>query len=221
MGHRSKECPSKQSKKEESSKPETEAASKKRPSAGLIPDMIGDTKATEASELFRAWGKVRDQTALMFFDSGARANFITPDLASKLGIRTEEMGSTHEAAMVAPGLSMPVTPIIGKLRIHIQDYVDSEEFYIMPLEGCDVILGMPWFHRVRAKADFFDRKITFSFRGRSIVRDVKLKGDSVPVVSTAAISKVIKNHLSAYLVFAKEKQEVEESNLNILDQGRL
>ena len=58
----------------------------------------------------------------------------------------------------------------------------------MPLEGCDVLLGMSWFHKVRARADFFDRKIAFSFRGRSIVLDVKLKGDSVPVVSASVIS---------------------------------
>ena len=95
----------------------------------------------------------------------------------------------HEASMAAPGLSVPVTPIIGKLRLHIQDYVDAEEFLIMPLEGCDVLLGMPWFHRLKASTDFFHRKIAFSHRGKSIVLDVKLKGDSIPIVTAATISK--------------------------------
>ena len=94
----------------------------------------------------------------MFIDSGARANFITPNLASKLEIRAEEMGTLHEATMAAPGLSMPMTPIIGNLRLHIQDYVDAEDFYIMPLEGCDVLLDMPWFHKVKALADFFEER---------------------------------------------------------------
>lgn len=145
--------------------------------------MVGETKATEASELFKAWGKIRDQTALIFFESGATSNFISPDLACKLGIKTKEMGSMHEAAMAATGLSIPTTPIIGKLRVHVQYYVDSKDFYIMPLEGCDVIMGMPWFHRVKATTNFFDKKITFSFRGRNVVLDVKLKGDSAPIVS--------------------------------------
>lgn len=107
------------SKNKDAPKPETESAGKKKPSAGLVPDMIGDSKEDEASELFRAWGKVRDQTALVFFDSGTRANFISPELASKLGIRAEEMGTMHEASMAAPGFSVAVAPIIEKLHLHI------------------------------------------------------------------------------------------------------
>ena len=51
--------------------------------------------------------------------------------------------------------------------------------------------------------------------------DVKLKGESVPLVSASAISHVMKNHISAYLVFAKEREEVCESNLSTLDGERL
>lgn len=38
------------------------------------------------------------------------------------------------------------------------------------------------------------------------VADANLKGESIPAVSTSAISKVMKKHLTAYLVFAKEEQ---------------
>ncbi|MCO5570159.1 hypothetical protein L7F22_023876 [Adiantum nelumboides] len=69
----------------------------KRPMAGLVPDMVGNKPNLDASELCRAWGKVRDQTMLIFFDPGAKANFISPELASKLGIRPEEMEYTAEA----------------------------------------------------------------------------------------------------------------------------
>ena len=177
------------------------------------------------SKLFRAWGKVRDQAALIFFDPGANfhceGKFHSPDLAARLGIELEEMGSMDEARMAAPGLGVPITPIIGKPRIHVQNYVDLEDFFIMPLEGCDVLLGMPWFHRLKASAQFYDKKIAFTHRNRDIVLDVKLKGDSVPLVSASAISKVIKHHNFAYLVFAKEREEVCESNLSTVDGERL
>ncbi|MCO5582351.1 hypothetical protein L7F22_036245 [Adiantum nelumboides] len=68
----------------------------------------------------KAWGKVRDQEVLVFFDPGARATFISPELASKLGIRAEEMGMTGEAGLACPGHSEAVTPVLGKLRLHIQ-----------------------------------------------------------------------------------------------------
>ena len=51
--------------------------------------------------------------------------------------------------------------------------------------------------------------------------DVKLKGGLVPLVSALTISHVIKNHISAYLVFAKEREEVCKSNLSTLDGEKL
>ncbi|MCO5594207.1 hypothetical protein L7F22_048232 [Adiantum nelumboides] len=149
---------------------------------------------------------------------GARANFISLELASKLGIRAEEMGMTGEAGLACPGHSEAVTPILEKLRLLIQSYVDAEEFHIMPLQDCDVLLGIPWCYRLHV-VDTFHKKITLVHRGKTHVLDVKLKGESVPVVSASAISSVIKNHLSAYLVFAKEVHEV-ESNLSKLDKDR-
>ena len=161
-GHFAKECPQKTA-MEVDDKSESKGK-KPKPSAGLVPDMVSDQPNTDATELCRAWGKVRDQTVLVFFDPGARANFISPELASKLGIRAEEMGLTGEAGLACPGHTEPVTPILGKLRLHIQSYVDAEEFHIMPLEGCDVLLGIPWCYRLHAMVDTYNKKITLVHR---------------------------------------------------------
>ena len=90
----------------------------------------------------------------------------------------------------------------------------------MPLEGCDVLLGMPWCHRVRAVVDTFNRKNSLTHEGKSIVLNIKLKGESVPVVSASAISSIMKNHISACLIFAKEKGDTRETNLGQLDKAR-
>ncbi|MCO5548159.1 hypothetical protein L7F22_001617 [Adiantum nelumboides] len=93
---------------------------KPKPSAGLVSDLVGDHQQNmDATELCRAWGKVRNQEVLVFFDPGARANFISPELASKWGICAEEMGMTSEADLACPGHLEPITPILGKLRLHI------------------------------------------------------------------------------------------------------
>ncbi|MCO5609370.1 hypothetical protein L7F22_063596 [Adiantum nelumboides] len=107
---------------------------------GLEPDILGSADADASTELRRAWGQVRDHQSLVFFDLGARASFITPQLIEKVGIKTDEMGPAYTATMAAPGLEVAVTPMIGKLRLHIQGYVGHEEFFIMPLEGCDILL---------------------------------------------------------------------------------
>ena len=101
---------------EKSKNKDADKTKKKKPSAGLVLDMIGEIKIGESFELFKAWGKVRDQHALVFFDPSAKVNFISPDLATKLGVRLEKMGSLQEASMAAPGSAVPITPIIGKLR---------------------------------------------------------------------------------------------------------
>ncbi|MCO5576640.1 hypothetical protein L7F22_030455 [Adiantum nelumboides] len=60
-------------------------------------------------------GKVRDQQALIFFDNVAKANFISPELAT-LGVKPEEMGPQLDASLAAPGHEVAVRPLIGKLR---------------------------------------------------------------------------------------------------------
>ncbi|MCO5591325.1 hypothetical protein L7F22_045307 [Adiantum nelumboides] len=144
-GHFANECPQRYSKNKDDKF--DRKGKKPKPSARLVPDLVGDQQNVDATELCRVWGKVRDQEVLAFFDPGARANFISPELASKSGIRGEEMRMTGEAGLACLDHSEAVTPILGKLRLHIQSYVDAEEFHIMPLQDCDVLLGIPWCYR--------------------------------------------------------------------------
>ena len=46
------------------------------------------------------------------------------------------------------GKEVLVTPLVRKLCIHIQNYMDSKEFCVSPLLHQDVILGAPWSHRI-------------------------------------------------------------------------
>ena len=104
-----------------------------------------------ASQLLYTWGRVRDQSAFMLLDLGSTHNFISVELAQRLGINAEDMGPPLQALGAFEGQQVPVTTLIGKLRLHIQDYSDSEDFFISPLVHQDVILGMPWFHCLYAK----------------------------------------------------------------------
>ena len=50
----------------------------------------------------------------------------------------------------------------------------------MPLEGCDVLLGMPWIYRVHGVLDTFNKTVTLEHRGKTHVLNVKLKGELPP-----------------------------------------
>ena len=57
-------------------------------------------------------------------------------------------------------LSTLVTPIIRKLRIHVQEYVGVDKFYVMPLPDCDVLMGIPWHYDNKALIDVVEKTIT-------------------------------------------------------------
>ena len=107
--------------------------------------------------------------------------------------------------MANPGLFTPVTPMIGKLQIHIQNFVDTYEFYIMPLPNCDVLLGIPWHYDHKVVIDTFAKTITIYHRGKTKTLKVSSKAESIPIVTASAISSIMKNHISAYLIFVKDK----------------
>ncbi|RYA68895.1 hypothetical protein DD595_25505 [Enterobacter cloacae complex sp. 4DZ3-17B2] len=67
------------------------------------------------------------------FDPGSTLNFISIELATKLGIQAFEMGDIVTADAAFKGQQASVTPLIGKLRLHVQSYVDKEDFFISPL----------------------------------------------------------------------------------------
>ena len=136
MGHTYHQCPTKKK--------------KEGPEASAI--VANEVNDEVASQLCYAWGRVRDHNVVILFDPGSTHNFISVDLAMRMGISTEELGPALEARRAFKGQEVPVNPLIGKLRLHMQDYTDNKEFFVSPLVHKDVILGTPWFHNELCKS---------------------------------------------------------------------
>ena len=135
----------------------------------------------KGSPLAYGWGKVRDQDALFLFDPGSTHNFISSELAIKLGVQDFEMGEAMPADGAFKGQEVPVTSLIGKLRFHIQNYVDKEDFFIFPLKDEDVILGAPWFDHMAANLKFPERQVCFKFRKKDMVLNASEMGRTISV----------------------------------------
>ena len=67
-------------------------------------------------------------------------------MATKLGIRSMEMGPREDAEDAFEGQQIPTTPFIEKLHMHVQDYVDQEDFYVSPLKHADVSSSMNYLY---------------------------------------------------------------------------
>ena len=197
QGHTYRECPKKG------------YNNKEAPEASQV--VANEVEDSEASQLCYAWGRIRDQDAFMLFDPGSTHNFISIELAQRLGISTDELGPALEACGAFKGQEVPVTPLIGKLRLHVQGYTDNEEFFISPLGNKDVILGAPWFHRVYAKLEFPSRVITISTRDREIKIRTEAKAQTIPIVSSNSIQKLMKSSLFAYMIVVQSSQSFNSS----------
>ncbi|MCO5576587.1 hypothetical protein L7F22_030400 [Adiantum nelumboides] len=174
----------------------------------------------KGSPLSYAWGKVREHDAFILFDPGSACNFICLELATKLGIQDFEMEDAMKADGVFIGQDASVTPLIGKLRFHIQGYVDKEYFFISSLKHEDVMLEAPWFHRLAASSKFPERKISFKFREKDMHIDAQKSGSIIPLAFDQAFDKSIKSSIFAYMIFVKDslngvnKTQVNESEMH-------
>ncbi|MCO5547849.1 hypothetical protein L7F22_001301 [Adiantum nelumboides] len=74
----------------------------------------------KGSPLSYAWGKVREHEAFILFEFGSTHNFISLELATKLGVQDFEMGDAMKTNGAFINQEVSVTPLIGKLRLHIQ-----------------------------------------------------------------------------------------------------
>ena len=114
---------------------------------------------------------------------------MSQDLAMKLGVKIEELARAMDANQIFQGELVPVTPLIGKLRIHIQDYLDQKDFLISPLKHYDVMLGTPWFHSNKVYIAYSDRLLEFVHRGKEVQLVSRKKGETIPLVNRVAVGK--------------------------------
>ncbi|MCO5557114.1 hypothetical protein L7F22_010670 [Adiantum nelumboides] len=114
------------------------------------------------------------------------------------------MGDAMKADGAFIGQDVSITHLIGKLRLHIQGYVDKEEFFISPLKHEDVILGAPWFDRLAATIKFLEKKISFKFREKDMYINAQESGSTIPLVNDQAFDESIKSSIFAYMIFVKD-----------------
>ena len=87
--------------------------------------VANEVENSSALQLCYAWGQVRDQEALILFYLHSTHNFISIELAQRLGILIDKLGPALVAQGAFKGQEGPVTPLIGKLRLHVQGYLDQ------------------------------------------------------------------------------------------------
>ena len=197
-GHRKQDCP--------------KHAKPAPPSSHSVPDVQANTHEEKGKrQLLKGWGSLDSQRVLILFDPGSTDNFISLETADRLNIPSGRLGVPINSSSAFEGLTTTATPILGKMNLRMSAYKDRESFLLAPIEGCDVILGMPWHFRTHPIPDYVEKTMTFTHEGKEHKIPADAGDWAVPIVSHISVKKELKNSVSAYLIFARERKESSNS----------
>ena len=78
----------------------------------------------------------------MLIDTGSTHNFVSSQVVDKLQLPV--VGNHKLTVKVANGEVLPCQGVCNSLFLELPSYRVSGEFFVIPLAGVDVVLGIEW-----------------------------------------------------------------------------
>ncbi|XP_031488870.1 uncharacterized protein LOC116256612 [Nymphaea colorata] len=126
-------------KKKEVTKEEAPTKEEKPTEAESLHSMQNPNKPNS----FRVFGRINGKKILTLLDNGATRNFLTEEAARKCNVLLES--SQPQTIVVGGGLRLKCLSEGKNMEIVIKKKSFRIDFLVIPLDGVDLILGMPWF----------------------------------------------------------------------------
>lgn len=97
---------------------------------------------TSVSEVMRLKGSILDTPIDIFIDCGSAMNFLNPAIATKLHLPVD----THIPFKFTEASGNTLTPSgqVHNVKIEMQGYTFNGSFLLLPVVGCDLVLGAQW-----------------------------------------------------------------------------
>jgi hypothetical protein len=123
---------------------------------------------------FRIVGTIAKNQFTILVDSGSTQNFIQDRVAKYLGLPVTPASQPFKV-MVGNGNTLDCTSQCTNVDFKIQGNKFVADFYILPLGGAEVVLGVPWLIKLGPiLMDYTTLKMQFNYLGRPI----ELKADA-------------------------------------------
>ncbi|XP_058757342.1 uncharacterized protein LOC131630580 [Vicia villosa] len=117
----------------------------------------------------------------VLIDTGSTHNILQPRIATHLKIPNTPI--PNFSVMVGNGSKLECSGLCSKVPITLQDHLFFIPFYLIPIEGADVVLGMEWLRTLGPiVADFSIPEISFTYEDKNLT----IQGDTnqTPTPST-------------------------------------
>ncbi|KAG7570699.1 Retrotransposon gag domain [Arabidopsis thaliana x Arabidopsis arenosa] len=146
----------------------------------------------------------------VLLDSGSTHNFMDPATATKLGIKSKPAGLTRVS--VADGSQLGVLGKVDKFKWDFQGTPFEADFMIIPLGGCDVVLGVQWLITL-GDITWNLKKLEMSFlwKNKKVLLH-GLKQGSVREVKTIKMSKLQEEQAQISMICAHTVTKREETS---------
>lgn len=93
-------------------------------------------------EVMRLKGSINDVPIAVFVDCGSATNFLNPFIAHKLGLTV--FPAARFQFTTASGQSLTPSSEVRDVTVQIQGYSFTSHFLLLPVAGCDLVLGAQW-----------------------------------------------------------------------------
>jgi hypothetical protein len=97
---------------------------------------------TPSPKTMRIVGIIRFHRAIVLIDSGSTHNFVDAKLAASLGIQPQP--SDRITVQIANGQEVASPGRSREVEVKLQGVIFRTDLFILPLAGCDAVLGIQW-----------------------------------------------------------------------------
>ncbi|KAK2971290.1 hypothetical protein RJ640_001316 [Escallonia rubra] len=144
----------------------------------------------KAPQTMRVKGKMGARQVTFLIDSGSTHNFLNDKLATKIGLIPNSEGKFEVS--VANGEKLCSSGRCKGVSMVLQGVPIMVDLYLLPLEGCDAVLGAQWLSTLgRITWDFSKLQMSFKVNGKEMVLN-GLKSSDDRMVDAKEFSKDFK-----------------------------
>ncbi|KAL5818739.1 hypothetical protein ACOSQ4_022581 [Xanthoceras sorbifolium] len=169
----------------------------------------------QAPKTIQVHGELRGQSVIALIDSRSTHNFINSLVARVVDLQPNS--NRRLEVMVASGKKLISHGRCNQIWLKLQEVPFDIDFFILPLEGCDVVLGTQWLRTLGPiQWDFDKMQMKFHKGGEELMLCGITNPNGKAISNTSAHSKVDFQHGEISQIMGWK--ETEDDDANITDE---
>ena len=143
---------------------------------------------TEGCQTMRLLGRIKKQALVMLIDSESTHNFMDQSVAKRLKCPTQMVAGM--SVIVANGEVLRTQEVCKNVTWESQGVLQTTNFLLLPLRGCDLVLGVQWLQTLGPITWDFNALIMRFTLKDSVVTLQGIQGGTVQMASKKQLSKL-------------------------------